>query len=454
MNLNQTISLSEAIENPKQAYILPNQESLKHAPVLIEGVASLGRSPKCTIQVIDPHVSLEHCQVEKRPHGYYVRDLKSKNGVKLNGLPVLEARLFDGARIQIGSSEFIFQFKQEKRIPNQIPLKSKNRSWSAHLSSIYGLAQSHLPVFLQGESGCGKEVLAQTIHHLSPQTAAPFISVNCGALTETLVESELFGHIKGSFTGATHDRKGAFECARGGTLFLDEIGDLPPTLQPKLLRALENNEIRPVGSDKLIKTNVRIITATHKNLEQMVNNKSFRSDLYFRINVIKIPLPTLRERIEDFEDLLNIFCKDYRVGFSLSAIEELKKHSWPGNIRELKNMVARASVLFPKCYIQPEHIPNLIEKDEMRNLENEKHSHHNNGTPFIKEFEKEVIKSRLMANKGNQRKTALELGLPKSTLHDRIKSYGIDVKSFTHLKGFEENTLNAAIIENAINSKL
>ncbi|MEQ1878593.1 MAG: sigma 54-interacting transcriptional regulator, partial [Bdellovibrionia bacterium] len=250
-----------------------------------------------------------------------------------------------------------------------------------------------------------------------------FVSVNCSALSESLVESELFGHVKGSFTGATHDRKGAFEAARGGTLFLDEIGDLPPALQPKLLRALENREIRPVGADRTVETDVRIIAATHQNLRYKIQTGMFRSDLYFRLNVIKINIPDLKDRSEDFEDILNTFCKEMRVRFSYPAILELKKHSWPGNIRELKNAVARASALFQGVRIDEARIPQLIDAVPIQEIPESQAAN----MPFIKELEREMIRQRLVANQGNQRKTAADLNMPKSTLHDRIKSYGIDV---------------------------
>ncbi len=319
------------------------------------------------------------------------------------------------------------------------------------LRSLKNLSETNLPVFLHGESGTGKEILARVIHDLSQRSEKPFIGVNCSALTENLVESELFGHVKGSFTGATGDRKGSFEAARGGTLFLDEIGDLPPSLQPKLLRALENQEIRPVGSDKVIKTDVRIIVATHKNLEQMVAEGKFRADLYFRIHVIKIPIPALRERMEDFEDILYHFAREYRTRFSVPAIVELKKHIWPGNIRELKNVVARASALFPQEHIQPEHVINLVDQATVPVApQSALISPRLSNLPFLKDIEKELIRSRLIANEGNQRRTAMDLGIPKSTLHDRIKSYGINIQLLTDLDGLKEDALNTATIENPI----
>ena len=198
--------------------------------------------------------------------------------------------------------------------------------------SLSSVATSSCPVLILGPSGTGKDVLANAIHNSSKKSGAPFISVNCSALTETLVESELFGHTKGSFTDAVSDRKGAFEAARGGTLFLDEIGDLPYSLQAKLLRALENNEIRPVGSDRSIKTDVRIIAATHQNLYNKIRDGEFRADLFYRLNVITIETPALKERIEDFDNLLYSFARQMRVRFSFNAIKTLKKHDWPGNI--------------------------------------------------------------------------------------------------------------------------
>jgi DNA-binding NtrC family response regulator len=224
------------------------------------------------------------------------------------------------------------------------------------------------------------------------------------------------------------DRRGAFETARGGTLFLDEIGDLPLTLQPKLLRALENNEIRPVGSDRVIETDVRIVAATHKNMAAAIRSSKFREDLFYRLNVCHLKPPALKDRIEDFEDLLYQFAKQYRVRLSHAAIQKLKEHSWQGNIRELKNVIARASAYYPSHYIQPDDLPAIMEPGS---IGPEVHfvSEPEAGTQgsIIKEIEREMIIRRLAANKGNQRQTARDLGLPKSTLHDRIKAYAIDL---------------------------
>ncbi|HEX4923686.1 MAG TPA: sigma 54-interacting transcriptional regulator [Bdellovibrionales bacterium] len=391
-------------------------------PVVVGDFLTIGRDPQNQVQLHDPFASMRHARIERKVDGFLLRDLRSRNGTYLNGSRVMEAQLMPGDRIRIGEKELLFQDHDFSSLSNPL-LRSKNDHWNKRLQSLPIFAQSELPVLLLGGSGTGKEVLAKLVHEFSKRSQAPFVSVNCSALSESLVESELFGHVKGSFTGATHDRKGAFEAARGGTLFLDEVGDLPLSLQPKLLRALENREIRPVGSDRTIGTDVRIIAATHQNLQSKIQSGQFRSDLYFRLNVIKIHIPELRDRPEDFEDLLNHFAKEMRVRFSYDAIQELKAHKWPGNIRELRNAVARASALFPGTRIETDHLKSLIDAlPAMDMLEPAK------GTlPLIKELEREMIKQRLVANQGNQRKTAIDLNMPKSTLHDRIRAYGINV---------------------------
>lgn len=393
--------------------------------------SNIGVDSTCTIQVNGPQIEARHARLEIREGKFMIKDLRSVSGTFVNGAQVLEAVLKDADIVTIGPLDFVVHDNLLKK--KDFPLSSRNEYWNEQLKSLASVAISKFPVLLLGPSGAGKDVVAQTLHQGSGLTESPFMSVNCSALTETLVESELFGHVKGSFTGAINDRKGAFEAARGGTLFLDEIGDLPYGLQAKLLRALENNEIRPVGSDKSIKTNVRIIAATHQNLYQKIREGSFRSDLFYRLNVITIEAPALKERLEDFDELLYSFARQMRVRFSFNAILELKKHDWPGNIRELRNVVARASALYPKEYIEEKHIDVLLNKKE-------KLAHAATGVNYssgdasqmsvIKEIEKQMILKRLAANQGNQKRTAVDLGMPKSTLHDRIRNYSIDIEQF------------------------
>jgi DNA-binding NtrC family response regulator len=398
-------------------------------------IYSLGSDPQNNTRLeASDKVASRHARIEKKDEHFLLRDLRSTQGTFLNGNRIQEAELAEGDMIEIGDEVIYFSFEGHHS-PLSPELSSRNSDWQAQLDMLPNIARTEYPVLLLGPSGSGKEVLAEALHKNSKRSHGPFVSVNCNALTETLIESELFGHVKGAFTGAVADRKGAFEAARGGTLFLDEIGDLPYNLQAKLLRALENSEIRPVGSDRNIKTNIRIVAATHQNLMQKIQEGHFRLDLYYRLNVISMQPPALAQRTEDFEDLLYSFSKKMKVAFSHGAILRLKKHSWPGNIRELKNVVARASALFPKQRIQEEFVPLLLDKTSIV------HgpipvavSNQDVGTmPVIKEIEKQMIIKRLIANRGNQRRTASDLGMPKSTLHDRIRAYNIDVRKFTFL---------------------
>lgn len=398
----------------------------------LQDYLNIGKDNTCTVQVFDSYMSERHARLEAKGTTCLIKDLRSDSGTFVNGAQVLEAILKDGDLITLGSTDFVVHDSRVKK--KDFGLTSKSEFWKSQLDSLGSVASTKHPVLLLGPSGTGKDVIANALHNASPNAKAPFISVNCSALTETLVESELFGHTKGSFTGAIADRKGAFESARGGTLFLDEIGDLTYSLQAKLLRALENNEIRPVGSDKSIKTDVRIVAATHQNLYQKIREGSFRSDLYYRLNVITIETPSLKERLEDFDELLYSFARQMKVRFSFNAIQALKKHDWPGNIRELRNVVARASALFPKKYIDENHIDILLNKKE-------KLAHLPTGVSYvtpgdanqmsvIREIEKQMILKRLAANQGNQKRTAVDLGMPKSTLHDRIRHYNIDLDQF------------------------
>ncbi len=396
---------------------------------------TIGRSGENSFCIDDPNIQPRHSRIEKTDKGFVIQDMRTQTGTFVNGTRIMEAYLKPMDQIRLGPVIMTFSPKTEKINKERLLPKSKNPNWKKLLEKVPNYAQSEYPILILGESGSGKDVLAHTVHDHSTKSTGPLISINCSALSETLIESELFGHSKGSFTGAISDRKGAFELARGGTLFLDEIGDLPLILQPKLLRALENKEIWPIGSDKCIKTDVRIISATNHSLPQKIHNGNFRADLFYRLNLISIKVPALCERMEDFEDILFGLAKEMRVRFSYQAIQKIKTYSWPGNIRELKNMVTRAHVEFGNRQIEPEHIEQLM--ITLPNSENEARidtrsapQTNSKKVSLIKELEREMIVQRLIVNEGNQRRTANELGMPKSTLHDRLRCYGIDVDKF------------------------
>ncbi|MEK6627072.1 MAG: sigma 54-interacting transcriptional regulator [Bdellovibrionota bacterium] len=399
---------------------------------LINDFTYIGTDPSCSIQIQPDGAESRHARLEIKGPQLIIKDMRTKLGTLVNGSQIIEAILKDADLITIGKYDFVVH--DLGKIIKEFPLKSRYEYWSEQLKTLSTVASTKHPILLLGPSGSGKDIIAQALHQCSPQAKAAFLSVNCSALTETLIESELFGHTKGSFTGAVSDRKGAFETARSGTLFLDEIGDLPYGLQAKLLRALENNEIRPVGSDKIVKTDVRIIAATHQNLYHKIREGSFRSDLFYRLNVITVEVPSLKERIEDFDDLIYQFARQMKVRFSFEALQILKKHEWHGNIRELKNVVARASALYPKQFIEEKHIELLLNKKER--MAHPPTGVHYAGTSdlqqlsVIKEIEKQMILKRLAVNHGNQKRTAIDLGMPKSTLHDRIKNYNISIEQF------------------------
>lgn len=300
------------------------------------------------------------------------------------------------------------------------------------LIRIRKVAASEASVLLRGESGTGKEVIAQAIHRLSPRANGPLISVNCGAIPESLMESELFGHVKGSFTGAIENRKGLFESADGGTIFLDEIGEVPQYLQVKLLRVLQEGEIQRVGESVQRPVKVRVIAATNRDLEADVAKGSFRQDLYYRLNVIPIILPPLRERRADIRPLVEHFVRRFspeKISYSLSAqaARLLLDYDYPGNIRELENAIEHAVVLCDGTEIQPGDLPLQIQQAAISATDS-------GGAPFsassasdhLEDIEKRCIVSALEKSRYNFTRAAQHLGITRRTLGYRIHKYGLD----------------------------
>ncbi len=377
------------------------------------------------------HIYLEglcakHFRILRKGITYHIQDLRSQTGTYVNTQKIGSAVLNPGDTIRAGKYEFVFL--EQSSIFEIEKLKSHNPHWNEVILRMPSYAKSDLPVLVLGESGSGKEQISQYIHKFSTRSMYPAVTVNCSALTASLAESELFGHVKGSFTGATQDRKGAFEEARNGTLILDEIGDLPLDLQPKLLRAIENKEVRPVGGDHVIQTNCRIVACTHHNLLEKVYRGEFRLDLFYRLNVIQVKVPPLRERKEDFEKILFEFAREMKVRFSFETITFLKEHSWPGNIRELKNLVSRCRIQYPNQKIQTRDVEPFLQRHASESsLTSEPSKETKN---IIREIEREIIIKKLAMNFGNQKKTAEDLGIPKSTFYDRVKHYKINVHVF------------------------
>ncbi len=298
--------------------------------------------------------------------------------------------------------------------------------------AIYQVASSDATVLIRGESGTGKELVAHAIHVASPRDKSPFIKVNCAALNENLLESELFGHEKGSFTGAVSQRKGRVEEAEGGTLFLDEIGDFSPIIQVKLLRVLQERTFERVGSNQSRKANVRLICATNRNLEKAMQEGTFREDLYYRINVFPIMLPPLRDRRGDIMLLANHFIEtdSKRMHKSIkrisaSAIDLLTGYRWPGNVRELENTIERAILLSQEGVIHGYHLPPTLQTSRVTNTA---------GTGTLEErvavFEQDIIIDALKRSQGNMAAAAADLGTTSRILRYKIKQYGIEPKQF------------------------
>ncbi|HHO75264.1 MAG TPA: PAS domain-containing protein [Deltaproteobacteria bacterium] len=289
-------------------------------------------------------------------------------------------------------------------------------------------ADSVSTVLLEGETGTGKELFARAIHNLSPRKAKPFITVNCGALPDTLLESELFGYKAGAFTDAKRDKPGRFALAEGGTIFLDEIGDISPALQVRLLRVLQEKTYDPLGGIKPVQADVRIIVATNKNLESLVRDRQFRDDLYYRLNVIRIVIPPLRERREDIPLLVDHFIERFNKiqGRNISSISEaalsyLTRYEYPGNVRELENIIERAFILCRTSQINQSHLPRLYAHE----LSDETEISHTGES--LKKVEAAFLMNALKRNGWNRAKTASDLGIHKSTLFRKIKSLGLNV---------------------------
>ena len=333
-----------------------------------------------------------------------------------------ERLLVDNARLQ---DELKERFRPSNIVGNC-------RSMQAVYDLIAQVAKSDTTVLIRGESGTGKELVAHAIHYNSPRANKPFIKVNCAALPETVIESELFGHEKGAFTGALAQRKGRFELASGGTIFLDEVGDFSPTLQIKLLRVLQEREFERVGGNESIKVDVRIITATSRNLEELIAKDKFRQDLYYRLNVFPIHIPPLRERRTDVLLLADFFVEKYSRAnhktvrrISTPAIDMLMAYHWPGNVRELENCIERAVLLSDDDVIHGHHLPPTLQTAEASRT-----AHCESLEVTLDNVERELLIESLKTSRGNRAKAAKALGISERIMGLRIEKHQIDWKRF------------------------
>ncbi len=387
--------------------------------------ASIGQLPSNDVVLADRSVSRFHCEILLDQGQARVRDLESRNGTWLDGTRVVEAFLRDGAELRLGRTSLRTSMGDE-RFDQQLssrtelgPLVGQSPAMRAAFAMLEQAAPSSTTVLIEGETGTGKEGAAEAIHLLSPRRDRPLIVVDCAAIPANLIESELFGHAKGSFTGAAGARTGAFEEADGGTIFLDEIGELPLELQPKLLRALERREIRRVGSNTVTRVDVRVVAATHRDLRAAVNHGTFRSDLYFRLSVVRITLPPLRDRLEDIpiltERILARMAAPPEVAAELRRTEfvaGLLHASWPGNVRELRNFLERCVVFQrPLPLEEPSGAPPATFREARRRA--------------IDEFERRFVEQLLRRHEGKVVAAAQDSGIGRAYLYRLLRKHNL-----------------------------
>jgi DNA-binding NtrC family response regulator len=400
---------------------------------LKQGTVRIGSAETNEIALNDKKISRAHLEVEVLPAGLRVRDLQSKNGTFFQGSRMGTVDLpISGAILSLGDSEIAFQ-PDDHPIPLEASLREqcgRLLGRSLVMRELFGqierVANSDATVLIFGETGTGKELVAEALHDESARKEAPFVVVDCGAIPRELIESELFGHVRGAFTGASGDRRGAFERAHGGTIFLDEIGELALDLQPKLLRALEASTVKPVGGDKPIKVDVRVVAASLRDLREATKEKRFREDLFFRLSVVDIRVPPLRDHPEDVPLLVDHFLRELGAPpFAGDALATLSSYVWPGNVRQLRNVIERAVALAgggppvirpedldsPSAQISPSklfELPYKLAKDEM-----------------LAQFTREYLEALLTRHTGNVSAAAREARIDRNWIVALAKRHGV-----------------------------
>lgn len=403
---------------------------------------TIGSGKQNDLSIEDSTISKRHCEITATEDGYRITDLDSTNGTYVQGVKISSGYLNPGSEFQIGKTHIVFCPLMEER---EIPLSSCEAfggmlGRSTAMRRIFHIAETYAPtdatVMITGETGTGKEIMAEEIHKHSRRAKRPFIVIDCAAMAKDLIESELFGHMKGSFTGANADRQGAFEHADGGTVFLDEIGDLAPELQPKLLRVLEKREIRRVGDNNVRKINVRIICATNRRLDEEVNKGNFREDLYYRLSVVRIELPPLRRRRDDIPLIAKRFITDINGPLAMKHVlnfdetmEILKRHDWPGNVRELRNLIevaflaAKPPVDLSTFLGLGRFMPAQIKEDEDNFHADRPFKDAKND--ILVDFERKYVKDLLERNGNNVSQSARAAGIERAYLQRLMKKYDI-----------------------------
>jgi transcriptional regulator with GAF, ATPase, and Fis domain len=419
---------------------------------------SVGRSIINDVVLSDKAVSGSHFEIVAGESGHVLRDLDSTNGTYCGDLRIREIYLKPGVQVRAGQSVMAFQplegvvqveLSQNERFSEIIGRSVKMREIFATLEKV---APSELTVMVEGETGTGKELVARAVHQFSKRAHQPFVVQDCSAIPKELIESTLFGHEKGSFTGASERHRGCFESADGGTIFLDEIGELDLSLQPKLLRALENREIKRVGGDRSIKVDVRVVAATNRDLRAMINQGTFREDLYYRISVIHVILPPLRDRREDIPLIVKAFLDDFgprrfpgenkKFSVTRDAMDRLMSYAWPGNVRELRNVIERAASLADGLELTTRDFALGFRGQTLEVMPLSGHGGGGGSSPaemafeegigfkeakqrVVDAFEASYLRALLSRHGGNITRSAQEAGLTRYHLRELLKRHGI-----------------------------
>ncbi|MCW5808623.1 MAG: sigma 54-dependent Fis family transcriptional regulator [Deltaproteobacteria bacterium] len=399
----------------------------------------IGTERTCDVVLADTFVSRRHCSVTPHAQGFAITDLGSRNGTIIDGVAIHKVVAPPGVAIRIGKT-LVQLMPADEAV--DIPPSAADRFGALYGAShvmrqVFGLleraARSTAPILFLGESGTGKELMARGIHDASPRKDGPFVVFDCGASTETLIESDLFGHTKGAFTGAAGDRQGAFAAAHGGTLFLDEIGDLPVALQPKLLRMLEAGEVVPLGGRKSERYDVRIVAATHRDVFGEVARGGFRGDLYYRLAVVEVHVPPLRQRTGDLPQLIRMFLEragapQLASGVGGPALEKLQRYHWPGNVRELRNVITRAVALAgPDDDFQSIPFvlrPTVAAPDDLGPIKADRPFHEAKDA-LVARFEREYLTDLVQRAGGNLSQAARDAGLERKFLYKVLERAGL-----------------------------
>jgi len=381
--------------------------------------AALEQYPYLPVIILTGHGTIENA-VEAMRNGAYDYITKPLN---IDKLSLIVKRALENSSLKRQNRELLNQLKKKYSFENII---GKSSAMKKVFETIELVAPSRANVLIYGESGTGKEVIADAIHHNSPRRDKPYVKVHCAALPETLLESELFGHEKGSFTGAIARKRGRFELAHTGTIFLDEVGEINQQTQVKLLRVVQEREFERVGGEQSIKVDVRIISATNKNLKKEIDKGNFREDLYYRLDVVSIHVPPLRERRDDIPLMAHKFIEEFSIennkqieGITNGALQALMNYKWPGNVRELRNVIESIVVLTRSKIITEQDLPTyILAKDEQESLKIPAGS-------SLKEAEKKLIMFTLQNTGGNKSKASEILKIGRKTLHRKLSEYGI-----------------------------